>query len=189
VRLLPIGSLRRGERFADTSMQNGIPALDASLSRQVSANEGNSLGSSKSQGKRVLVYFAVIVLVLLIHAYPALRARSELQSTTLPPMFAPDLSLYLNLSDSRTNAGFQFLNPFYLVRVPPNGTGFLQFRLGPALFGGPHSAWESALALCVPVELVVVGLAEHICCLAISAVLARSVLKSGGPGPNVADAV
>jgi hypothetical protein len=63
------------------------------------------------------------------------RARSELGSTIAPPLFAPDLTLYLNLSNVASVNGSEVLNPYYFVPVPDKGTGYLKFRLGAALFG------------------------------------------------------
>jgi hypothetical protein len=76
-----------------------------------------------------------IVIVLLIYSYPAVRARIELGSTIVPPLFAPDLTLYLNLSNIASVDGNQVLNPYYSVPVPDRGTGYLKFRFGATLFG------------------------------------------------------
>jgi hypothetical protein len=97
-------------------------------------DESRSEVSTPSLATRRLLHFAGIIFVLLIYCYPSLRARSELQATTLPPMFSADLSLYLNLSDSPATTSSQFLNPYYLVRVPYNGSGYLQFNVAPTLF-------------------------------------------------------
>ncbi len=85
-----------------------------------------------ARGMRDLV---AVIIVLLIYSYPAVRARSELGSTIVPPLFAPDLTLYLNLSNVVSVNGSQVLNPYYFVPVPGNGTGYLKFRLAAALFG------------------------------------------------------
>jgi len=53
----------------------------------------------------------------------------------LPPIFAPDLSLYLNLSNVETIGGGQVLNPYYHVPLPSNGTGLLRFDFAAKLFG------------------------------------------------------
>jgi hypothetical protein len=91
---------------------------------------------------RAMAQFAAVVLVLLIYSYPALRARTDFGAASLPPIFAPDLSLYLNLSNVRTVGPGQVLNPYYLVPVPANGTAYLKFRLGPSLFRG----WNKLMA-------------------------------------------
>lgn len=85
--------------------------------------------------------FGAAVLILLIYSYPALRARADFGAASLPPIFAPDLSLYLNLSSIRTVSPGQVLNPYYLVPVPADGTAYLKFRLGAALF----SSWNKLL--------------------------------------------
>jgi len=91
---------------------------------------------------RALGQFAAAVLVLIIYSYPALRVRADFGAASLPPEFAPDLSLYLNLSSLRTVNPGQVLNPYYLVPVPANGTAYLKFRLGAALF----SSWNKLFA-------------------------------------------
>ena len=78
---------------------------------------------------------AAIVVILALYSYPFLRARAELGSTVLPPIFAPDLSLYLNLSNIETIGGGQVLNPYYHVPLPSNGTGLLRFDFAAKLFG------------------------------------------------------
>ena len=85
---------------------------------------------------RRLAQFAAAVFILIIYSYPALRARAEFGAASLPPEFSPDLSLYLNLSTLRTVSPGQVLNPYYRVPVPANGTAYLKFRLGAALFSG-----------------------------------------------------
>ncbi len=75
-----------------------------------------------------------IMAVLAVYSYPSLRARAELGSTVLPPIFAPDLSLYLNLADVKTIGGNQVLNPYYHVPLPSNGTGLLTFGFAAKLF-------------------------------------------------------
>jgi hypothetical protein len=91
---------------------------------------------------RAVAQFAAIVLVLFIYSYPSLKARADFGPASLPPIFAPDLSLYLNLSSVERVSPGQILNPYYLVPVPANGTAYLKFRLGVALF----SAWNKLLA-------------------------------------------
>jgi hypothetical protein len=130
-------------------MSNNSPDPLDSLRRQTPFNQTHSMGGATSHRKHSLVYFSVIAFILLIYSYPALRTRTEVQSTILPPVFAADLSLYLNLSESPATAGPQFLNPYYLVRVPYNGTGYLQFHLGPALFSKLRTALGERLWLSV----------------------------------------
>src|SRR5450631_3912485 len=95
-------------------------------------NRETNRSYSVGRGMRDLV---AVIIVLLIYSYPAVRARSELGSTIVPPLFAPDLTLYLNLSNVASVNGSQVLNPYYFVPVPGNGTGYLKFRLAAALFG------------------------------------------------------
>src|SRR6266568_703495 len=94
-----------------------------------------------SLGRR-FAQFAAAVFVLIVYSYPALRARSDFGAVSLPPEFAPDLSLYLNLSSIRTVSPGRVLNPYYLVPVPATGTAYLKFRLGAVLF----SSWTKVFA-------------------------------------------
>jgi hypothetical protein len=73
---------------------------------------------------RAAAQFAAVVLILFIYSYPSLKARVDLRATSLPSIFAPDLSLYLNLSILRTVSPGQVLNPYHLVQVP----FFCQFK-------------------------------------------------------------
>lgn len=91
-------------------------------------------GERNHTTSRTVVEFLAIVLILGIYSYPSLRARTELGASILPPIFAPDLTLYLNLGNAKAAAVSQAVNPYYLVPVPNNGTGYLKFGVGPALF-------------------------------------------------------
>ncbi|MGC2060977.1 MAG: hypothetical protein WA653_22140 [Candidatus Sulfotelmatobacter sp.] len=91
--------------------------------------------------RRALLQVASIAFILGIYSFPALKTRAELGSAILPPIFAGDLSMYLNLANLKTLPPGQILNPYYLVPVPSNGTAYLKFRLGSSLFG----AWDKML--------------------------------------------
>ena len=86
--------------------------------------------------RRTVAQVAAVVLILFIYSYPSLKARSDFGPASLPPMFAPDLSLYLNVANAETVAPGQVLNPYYLIPVPARGTAYLKFRLGAVLFSG-----------------------------------------------------
>lgn len=88
-----------------------------------------------------LLQLASIALILGTYSFPALKTRAELGSAILPPIFAGDLSMYLNLANVKTPSRGQILNPYYLVPVPSNGTAYLKFRLGSSLFG----VWDRML--------------------------------------------
>ena len=92
------------------------------------------MAANSPQG-RAAFELAAVVLVLVTYSYPSLRARAELGSTVLPPIFAPDLSLYLNLSNLTAINENRIISPYYRVPVPSNGTGYLKFGLGARLFG------------------------------------------------------
>ena len=87
-----------------------------------------------SRGRAAACCLVAIVLVLAVYSYPSLRAGAELGSTVLPPIFSPDLSLYLNLAAIKTIGGNQVLNPYYHVPLPSNATGFLTFGFAAKLF-------------------------------------------------------
>jgi len=87
--------------------------------------------------------FVAILAILVIYSYPALRTATNFSAADLPPEFAPDLSLYLNLSNLKTVSPGQVLNPYYLVPLPANGTAYLKFSLGADLFSGWSKLFDS----------------------------------------------
>lgn len=89
---------------------------------------------ARAQAKQRRIDWILIATVLVLYCYPAVRTRMELRSASLPPMFRPDLSLYLNLSAGHA-PNDRFVNPYYLVMVPWGGAGYLKFHLAPAMFG------------------------------------------------------
>lgn len=90
---------------------------------------------------RAILQILVVVFILLVYCYPSLKTRSEVGASPLPSIFAPDLTLYLNLAAVKSVGGGQVLNPYYMVPVPANGTAYLKIRLAPALF----STWTRLL--------------------------------------------
>ncbi len=83
---------------------------------------------------RRLLTLGVILLILGIYSYPAIKTTAATGSRILPPVSAPDLSLYLNISQIKaTPAGA--LDPYYGVPVPLTRLGYLKFRLAFLLFG------------------------------------------------------
>src|SRR5579859_5994067 len=85
----------------------------------------------------VLKYLAVLV-VISFYLYPTLRTRVELGPMPLAPVFAPDLSMYLNLSEMPAAGEGRILNPYYRIPVPANGSGYLKFRVAPG-YSGPST--------------------------------------------------
>ena len=74
------------------------------------------------------VLFACMVLVVLgIYAYPTLRTSESIGPGILPPIFGPDLSLYLNISTALANQAGQVIEPYYGVNVPVARMGYLKF--------------------------------------------------------------
>jgi hypothetical protein len=59
-----------------------------------------------------------------------------LGSKDLPTILAPDLTLYLNLSNLTPLSEGEVLNPYYRIPVQRNGAGYLKFGLAARLFGG-----------------------------------------------------
>ena len=79
-------------------------------------------------------YLALIVVILGIYSSPALRTALTTRSLRLPSVSAPDLGLYLSITQVPISAGRQILNPYYHIPVP-YPVSYLKFRLGPILFG------------------------------------------------------
>lgn len=90
---------------------------------------------AQSRKRRVALACALLAIVIAVYSYPSLKARTELGSSDLPPIFAPDLSLYLNLSNLTPVNESQVENPYYHISVPKNGAGYLKFGLAARLFG------------------------------------------------------
>ena len=75
----------------------------------------------------------MIALVLAIYSYPALRTSAETRSRVLPPVYAPDISLYLNISSVKP-AGSGAVDPYYGAMVTSARMGYLKFRIAFVLF-------------------------------------------------------
>jgi len=88
-----------------------------------------------SQKGRLGIEFFALLFVIAIYLYPTLRARNDLGATPLPPIFAPDLSLYLNVSNLVRVDDGEVINPYYRIPVPSEGSGYLKFRLAETWFG------------------------------------------------------
>jgi len=77
----------------------------------------------------------VVVTILVIYSYPAIRTYFATGWSRMPAVSAPDLGLYLSISELERTSDGQILNPYYHVPVP-YAVSYLKFRLGPWLFGG-----------------------------------------------------
>ena len=84
---------------------------------------------------RFLLFLSAIALVVGIYSYPALKTSASTGSRALPPMSAPDPSLYLNISTIKANAEGQQVDPYYGVQLPTARLGYLKFRTAFRLFG------------------------------------------------------
>ena len=85
------------------------------------------------------------MLVLGIYSYPALRTTAATSSRALPPISAPDLSLYLNISAVKTTSDGQVIDPYYGVPIPVARMGYLKFRLAFILFENLHTLLHADL--------------------------------------------
>jgi hypothetical protein len=87
--------------------------------------------------KTTKTYLVILVLtvVLAIYSYPFLATTATLGSRVVPPFFAPDLSLYLNLSNLQSADDGKVVNPYYGCTVDLKEFGYLKFRAAFQLFG------------------------------------------------------
>ena len=102
----------------------------------------------KSNRSQFLAYSTVLVFIVLVYCWPALRARAELGSA-LPPEFAPDLTMYVALSTPPVAGMREFQNPYYRVPVADKGSGYLSFHLAPGIFSRLRSAFPGRLWTCM----------------------------------------
>lgn len=93
---------------------------------------------SASNRKHRAGQIIVVIAILAIYSYPAIRTYFATGSSRLPAVSAPDLGLYLTVSHLERTSDGQILNPYYHVPVP-YAVSYLKFRLGPWLFGGLDS--------------------------------------------------
>ena len=71
---------------------------------------------------------SIFVLVLGVYGYPAIRTTLATRSRALPPISAPDLTLYLNISSIHESNSGQIIDPYYGVAIPRVRLGYLKFR-------------------------------------------------------------
>jgi len=84
--------------------------------------------------KSRFLYAGIFLLVLAIYSYPAIRTTLTTGSRALPPLSAPDLTLYLNISNIHDTASGQIVDPYYGVPIARVRFGYLKFRLSFLLF-------------------------------------------------------
>jgi hypothetical protein len=77
---------------------------------------------------------SMAVLVLGIYSYPALKTSMSTGNRMLPAMTAPDVSLYLNISNIGPALSGQAVEPYYGMPVPVARMGYLKFRTAFRLF-------------------------------------------------------
>jgi hypothetical protein len=95
--------------------------------------------------KNHFIYPGIIALVLGIYSYPALKITAAAGSRIVPPISAPDLSLYLNISNIHTTDAGNVLDPYYGVPVPIARMGYLKFGTAFRLFRGLESLLHGSL--------------------------------------------
>ncbi len=79
--------------------------------------------------KTRLFLLSSIALILGIYSFPAIRTSIATGSQVLPAGFAPDVSLYLNISTIPTATSGQFVDPYYGAGIPNASMGYLKFRM------------------------------------------------------------
>jgi hypothetical protein len=62
-------------------------------------------------------YTALVVVILGIYSYPALRTAFTTRSLRLPPVTAADQGLYLSLSQLHKTPDGAFINPYHRIPV------------------------------------------------------------------------
>src|SRR5438477_655617 len=88
-------------------------------------HEEPSLETSRSVSIGKVSLVLLVALILVAYAYPALRTSAATGSRQLPPLHAPDLSLYLNISRLTSPSPGLIVNPYYGIDVPSGASGHL----------------------------------------------------------------
>jgi len=81
------------------------------------------------------LYCILITIILGIYSYPPVRTAFATKSLRVPAISAPDLGLYLTLSQLEANHDGRIFNPYYRIDVPAGSVGLIKFRSGPIVFG------------------------------------------------------
>lgn len=109
-------------------LQTSRPGEDSAQTGEVVAENGFWLG-------RRSAYSILIAVILAVYSYPAVRTAFATKSLRVPAVSAPDLGLYLTLSQLEVNRDGTIVNPYYHIDVPAGSVGLIKFRSGPMLFG------------------------------------------------------
>jgi hypothetical protein len=117
---------------------NGVRDMTARLALNVSRvaypYRGKGMNvRSKTGGYALLGILSLAIIA--IYVYPFLATTYTVRAMDVPPNFAPDLSLYLNLSNLRSTGGGEIIDPYYGLVTQPNPIGVVTFRLAFQLFG------------------------------------------------------
>jgi len=83
------------------------------------------LANNYSRTDRGKASLFVVLIILSVYSFPFLTTTAALKSDKVPFCFAPDLSLYLNLSIAGTSG----INPYFGSAVHTDGVGYSTFDL------------------------------------------------------------
>jgi hypothetical protein len=114
------------------------PSSSRSEIRTFADSEHTFDDSPKSDGfidrHRKAAFLTLAGLILCIYSFPALRVALTTRSLRLPAITAPDLGLYLSISNLEKSGEGAIWNSYYHIDVP-YPVSYLKFRFGPACFG------------------------------------------------------
>lgn len=113
------------------------PPARTRIRLQTNLRDHVSPGTTPLKPITVLLFAVAIALILGIYSYPALRTTAVTGSRLLPPISAPDPSLYLNISTIKSGSA-EIVDPYYGVALPAARLGYLKFRLAFLMFGRLH---------------------------------------------------
>src|SRR6516165_10106227 len=80
---------------------------------------GDGMSARSKAGIRVALFGSIVLAIVAIYVFPFLATTSAVGATDVPPLFAPDLSLYLNLSNLQFTGEGDFIDPYYGIATHP----------------------------------------------------------------------
>lgn len=120
---------------------------------------------------------ALLLVILVLYLYPLAATRAHLGPSPLPPLFAPDLYLYLNVSNLQAVGQHVVANPWYGLPAPEAASGYGKFGLSFRVFRGLlhllGNSWWIAVALWT-------ALWTFLICLAVVWLLRRLLPEGSG---------
>ena len=117
-----------------TDLATTISSASSPTAAASSSSPQDSLSVDQLWPHRRAAYLAVIIIILGVYSFPAIRTAITTKSTRLPAVTAPDQGMYLTVSKLHAAAGGTFVNPYYHVALP-YPLSYLKFRFGPYCFG------------------------------------------------------